>query len=71
MSKQWWKAAGIRALRTFAQTVLSAGIVIPSLSAATDWLTAGWTVVSVFVMAAGAALFSLLTSITGLPEVEE
>ncbi len=71
MTPQWWRAAGIRALKTFAQTILSAGIVLPSISASTDWLSAGWTVLAVFVMAAGAAFFSLLTSIQGLPEVKE
>jgi len=69
MSKSWWKAASIRALKTFAQTILSAGIVLPSISAATDWLSAGWTILAVLASAVGAALLSLLTSIAGLPEV--
>ncbi|MBN1461374.1 MAG: hypothetical protein JXA57_17740 [Armatimonadetes bacterium] len=70
MTKAWWKAAGIRALKTFAQSIVSAGIVIPSLSAATDWMSAGWTAASVLAVAAGAAFFSLMTSITGLPELQ-
>jgi len=70
-NKQWWQAAGVRALRTFAQTILSSGIVLPSISAATDWLSAGWTLAAVVGSALGAAILSLLTSIAGLPEVEK
>ena len=70
MNQLWWKAAGIRALKTFAQTIISAGIVIGSVSAATDWASAAWTIATVVISAAGAALISLLTSVAGLPELK-
>lgn len=61
-SKLWWKAALIRALRTFAQAAVAlvpAAVTIQSV----DWLT-------VLSSAALAAVISLLTSLGGLPEVE-
>lgn len=64
LTKRWWKAAAIRALRTFAQAAIA---VIPTSAILTEvnW----WMVVST---AAVAAILSLLTSIaTGLPEVPE
>ena len=70
MNKAWWKAAGIRALKTFAQTILASGIVIGSVSAGTDWATVGWTAATVVITATLAAGFSLLTSIAGLPELK-
>lgn len=64
MSKKWWKAAGIRALKTFAQTAaaLLGGELVGILEV--QWL-------SILSVAATAAVLSLLTSIAGLPEVEE
>ena len=61
-SKLWWKAALIRALRTFAQATLA---LIPAKVTiqAVDWVT-------VLSSAALAAVISLLTSLGGLPEVE-
>ena len=32
-SKQWWYAAGIRALKTFAQTIIGTGVVVGAVSA--------------------------------------
>ena len=69
MTSAWWKAAGIRALRTFAQTIISGGIVIGTVSATTDWDSVGWTAATVVITAALAAVLSLLTSIAGLPEL--
>lgn len=68
-SKAWWAAAGVRALKTFAQTIISAGIVIGAVSAATDWVSVGWTALAVLINAVLAAGISLLTSVAGLPEV--
>ena len=65
----WWKAAGIRAAKTFAQTIVSSGVVVGAVSAQTDWVSVGWAIASVCIMAAGAAVLSLLTSVAGLPEV--
>ena len=62
--RTWAKAAAIRAVRTFFQTILgmwTAGMIITQI----DWKT-------VLIASASAAVYSLLTSIvTGLPEVEE
>ena len=60
--KEWIKAAGLRALRTFAQA-FGAAIVIGRF-AETEWLTALETAVL-------AALVSLLMSIGGLPELDK
>ena len=60
--KEWIKAAGLRAIRTFAQA-FGAAIVIGRF-AETEWITALET-------AALAALVSLLMSIGGLPELDK
>lgn len=62
--KKFWRAAGIRALRTFAQTLVAA---IPVGIGITD---VGWP--EVLGIAAMAAVLSVLTSIaTKLPEVDD
>ena len=60
--KRWFKAAGIRALKTFFQSLIA---LIPAeiMIIAVDWPTVLGT-------AALAAVLSLLTSIAGLPELE-
>ena len=63
MSKQWWKAAGVRGLRTLAQTA-AAMIPVAATVTAVDWRT-------VLETALTAAVLSLLTSLGGLPEVTE
>ena len=63
MSKKWWKAAGIRAIKTFAQAAIGtigASVVLADV----DWIV----VLSASVLA---AVLSLLTSVAGLPEVPE
>lgn len=61
-SAEFWKAAGIRALKTFAQTAIAA-IGTTALIEQVNWLVVG----SASLLA---AILSLLTSIvTGLPEV--
>ena len=62
MNKKWWKAAGVRALKTFAQTAVA---MITVGSAVTD---VNW--IAVLSVSATASVASLLTSIAGLPEVE-
>ena len=61
--RQWAKAAGIRALKTVAQSAVA---MIPAAATITavDWQVVAGT-------AALAGVVSLLTSITGLPEVED
>lgn len=59
----WWKAAGIRAIKTVAQTAV-ATIGTSAVLSEVDW-------VMVASAAALAGVLSLLTSIAGLPEVDQ
>lgn len=59
----WWKAAGIRALKTVCQTAI-ATIGTAAVMAQVDWMM----VLSASVLA---GILSLLTSVGGLPEVNE
>lgn len=64
MSKKFWKATAIRALRTFAQTAV-ATIGTSALLSEVNWLAVGSA-------SALAAILSVLTSIaTGLPEAPD
>lgn len=63
MSKQWLKAAGIRAIKTIAQTAI-ATIGVSITMTEVNWLTLASTSLL-------AGIISILTSIAGLPEVEE
>ncbi len=60
--KSWIKAAGIRAIKTFAQTAI-ATIGTAAMLGGVNWLAVGSA-------AALAAILSLLTSVAGLPEVK-
>ena len=63
MSKQWIKAAGIRAIKTMAQTAVAL------LGTAVFLTDVNWVqVASASILAGG---LSLLTSVAGLPELEE
>lgn len=61
-TKEWFKAAGIRAIKTIAQTALAT----LSTSAAIDEVN--WLVVLSTSTLAG--LLSILTSLAGLPELD-
>ena len=61
MSKEWWKAAGIRAIKTVAQTAV-ATIGVSATMTDVDWLLVGSTSLL-------SGILSLLTSVAGLPEV--
>lgn len=58
----WWKAAGVRALKTVAQTAI-ATIGTSAVISEVNWVMVG----SASVLA---GILSLLTSVAGLPEVE-
>ena len=60
--KKWIAAAGVRAIKTFAQTAASL-ITVGAFISDIEWGM-------VFSAAAVAAIYSLLTSIGGLPELE-
>ena len=62
-TKQWFKAAGIRALKTVCQTAV-ATIGTSAILSTVDWRI----VVSASVLS---GVVSLLTSFAGLPEVKE
>lgn len=61
--KTWAKAAGVRAVKTIAQTAIS---LIPAsvMISAVDWRTVLGT-------AALSGIVSMLTSLAGIPEVDE
>lgn len=60
-TKEWWKAAGIRALKTFAQAAVGT-IGTSAALGDVNWILVGSS-------AALAAVLSLLTSVAGIPEV--
>lgn len=61
MTKQWWKAAGIRAIKTIAQTAVA------TIGGTALFMEVNWpTVLSAAVLA---GVLSILTSVAGLPEV--
>lgn len=60
--KQWAKAAGIRAVKTMAQTAVA------TIGVAATMQDISWVVVGNTALVAG--ILSVLTSIAGLPEVE-
>lgn len=62
MNINWWKAAGIRAVKTFFQTFAA------TLGSAAVLESVNWKVV--ISASAMAAILSLATSLAGLPELE-
>ena len=62
-SKKWWKAAAVRALKTVAQTAIATigtGAVLSEI----NWIALASA-------AAVAGILSLLTSLAGIPEVND
>lgn len=61
-TKKWFKAAGIRAAKTAAQTAVA---MLPAAAAVyeVDWITVGGTALL-------AGIASLATSVAGIPEAE-
>ena len=62
-TKEWFKAAGIRAIRTVAQTAIA------TIGTAAVMSQVNWKIVVSASILAG--ILSLLTSLAGLPEVDE
>lgn len=62
-TKKWFRAAGVRAVKTVAQTAV-ATIGTSAIISAVDWKV----VISASLLS---GLLSILTSISGLPEVKE
>lgn len=60
---EWWKRAGVRAVKTMAQTAV-AMLPVAATITAVDWSTVIGT-------AALAGVVSFVTSLAGLPELEE
>ena len=63
LSAKWWAAAGIRAIKTIAQTAIA------TIGCSALIETVNWQVVAS--AAALAGILSLLTSLAGLPEVSD
>lgn len=63
MSKAWWKAAGIRAIKTVCQTAVA------TIGTAVVLSDVNWLAVASAAVLAG--ILSLLTSLGGLPEVDK
>ena len=61
-SKQWFKAAEIRAVRTIAQTAIA------TIGTSAMICTVNWKVVLSSALMSG--ILSILTSIAGLPEIK-
>ncbi len=62
-TKEWWKAAVTRAVKTVAQTAV-AMITVGATATEIDWL-------NILSVSAVAGIASLLTSIGGIPEVSK
>lgn len=60
---RWMRAAGVRAIKTFAETAIS------MLTIGQAFIDVNW--LNVASISTVAAIISILTAIAGLPEVEE
>jgi len=63
MSRRWWKAAAVRAIKTIAQAGIAA-VGVAAVLQEVDWLYLASAAIL-------AGILSLLTSVAGLPEVKE
>lgn len=63
MTKKWFKAAGVRAIKTVAQTAIA------TIGSSAYFGDVNWLMVGSASLLAG--ILSILTSIAGLPEIKE
>ena len=63
LTSKWWKAAAIRAIKTVAQTAVSM-LTVGQLFTEVDWI-------GILSISGVAGIISILTSLAGLPEVDE
>ena len=63
ITKKWLKAAGTRAVKTFAQAAVSM-FTVGQAFMEVDWI-------GIASISATAAIFSLLTSVAGIPEAQK
>lgn len=63
MNKEFWKAAGVRALKTVCQTAIA------MIGTAVVMSEVNWAIVGSASMLAG--ILSILTSLAGIPEVDD
>lgn len=61
-TKEWFRAAGIRAIKTVAQTAVSM-LTVGQMFTEVDW-------VGIISISVTAGIISILTSLAGLPEVD-
>lgn len=65
-NKEWWARAGVRALKTFSQAAIATiGYEVGSIGI----MDVNW--IGVLSVSALAAVLSMLTSLAGIPEVDE
>lgn len=62
-NKNWWKAAAVRTIKTFAEVLISM-VTVGQAFSEVEWL-------HVLSVSGVAALIAFLTCFAGLPEVEE
>lgn len=63
-SKDWWKAAGIRAIKTVAQTAVA-------VYGTMNVITTSEDIKTIIVASLSAGVLSILTSVAGLPELKQ
>lgn len=68
MNKKWWEAASVRAIKTFFQTAVGVAA-FQAAGTVAGFADIDW--IAVLSCSAVSALLSIMTSLAGIPEVEE